>query len=88
MLQQGSRRLEAGPLFKAVLTIDDTTAHITASLNHSKELLVWFSDANIRCTLRWGEGVGGLDVIDFENPSPMEEQRIRATFAAWRREAR
>src|SRR6185312_7034486 len=54
----------------------------------SKELLAWFSDANIGCALRRGGGVGGLDVIDFADPSPMEEQRIRVAFAAWRRQVR
>jgi hypothetical protein len=32
-------------------------------------------------------GHGGVDVIDFGNPSPRQERLIRSVFASWRKEA-
>jgi hypothetical protein len=68
-----------------VLTIDETTAHVTSPAELADELLTWFQVRNIHGRRRQGEGVAGLDVIDFGNPSPAEEQRIRAAFEVWRR---
>lgn len=86
MALQATLRSHTIPLRKAVLTIDDTTAHITAPHDQAEGLFVWLCNANIHCLLRRGEGIGGLDVIDFGDPAPDKERRIRAAFAAWRRE--
>jgi hypothetical protein len=70
-----------------LLTLDDTTAHITAAAEQVRELLDWFRGASIACVLRPQAGAGGLDVIDFGDPGPAQERAIRRAFAEWRRRA-
>jgi hypothetical protein len=71
--------------FQAVLVIDETTAHITACPQQASSLYGWFQGQAMACTWKRGAGMGGLDVIDFGNPSAALEQRIHSQFAAWRR---
>ena len=70
----------AGSPCQAVLIIDDTTAHLTARQEEAAELFTWLQSKGIHCRLRPQAGVGGLDLLDFGNPSPVEERRIRAAF--------
>jgi hypothetical protein len=66
------------------LTIDDTTAHLTAPPDQARELLAWFHNKGVRCRLRPGGAIGGLDLLDFGNPSAADEQQIRRALAQWR----
>jgi hypothetical protein len=66
-----------------VLIIDETTAHLVAPGPRVGELLAWFRAGGVDCTLRLRGGVGGLDVVDFGNPSRSRERRIRELFARW-----
>jgi hypothetical protein len=68
-----------------LLTLDETTAHITAAAEQARELVDWFRAMSIACVLRRQVGAGGLDVIDFGDPSPAQERAIRRAFAQWRR---
>jgi hypothetical protein len=72
------------PPYRAELTIDDTTAHVTAPAGQGQALLGWFQGRGIACRLQPGAGAGGLDLVDFGNPSPAQEKRIRSAFADWR----
>jgi hypothetical protein len=65
------------------LTIDDTTAHITAPAALAGELLAYFRGQAIGCRVNSGGAVGGLDLIDFGNPTPAQEKHIRRVFAQW-----
>jgi hypothetical protein len=81
-----SQRVNPWPsTFRAWLVIDDTTAHITARSEQASALCAWFHRETIACIRRRGAGVGGLDVIDFGNPTPAVERRIRSLFAAWQK---
>lgn len=68
-----------------LLTLDETTAHVTADAEHAGELLDWFRAMSIVCVLRRQAGAGGLDLIDFGDPGPAQEHEIRRAFAQWRR---
>jgi hypothetical protein len=68
------------PFFPATLTIDETTAHVTAPSGLSDGLLVRMHQSGIACRLLRKKGVRGLDVIDFGNPPAEREQQIRAIF--------
>jgi hypothetical protein len=65
---------------KPALTIDATTAHVTVDPRQSGALLAWFRGQGVGCELRRPGWPGGPDLIDFGDPSPAEEQRIRAAF--------
>jgi hypothetical protein len=66
-----------------VLAIDETTAHIIAPAGQAGELVAWLRGQGIAFQFRSGAGPAGLDLIDFGNPRPAQERRIRAAFAAW-----
>jgi hypothetical protein len=66
------------------LIIDDTTAHVLAPAGRVDELLAWFRGRGIECRLRPQAGAGGLDLLDFGNPTPALEEAIRRAFADWR----
>jgi hypothetical protein len=68
------------PIFPATLTIDETTAHVTAPPRLSDALFLRMHQAGISCRLLRREGIRGLDVIDFGNPPAFQEQQIRAIF--------
>jgi hypothetical protein len=74
-------------LFRARLTIDETTAHMTAPAGQAEGLYAWFRGDGVRCRLLRGQGAAGLDVVDFGDPCPAEEHRIRRLFAVWCRAA-
>jgi hypothetical protein len=69
----------------ACLTLDETAAAVTAPPELSGELFAYFHGSGVPCSV--ASRPGGRDVIDFGNPSPDEERRIRALFAAWRESA-
>jgi hypothetical protein len=71
------------PWGKAILTIDATTAHISVSPAGAEELLAFFQGGGVSCCLRRQGAVGGLDLIDFGNPSARQERPIRVLFADW-----
>jgi hypothetical protein len=70
------------------LTIDDTTAHVTTPPGGADALMAWFQAAGVVCRLRRGGGIAGRDLIDFGNPSPSQEGRIRELFAQWQQRPR
>jgi hypothetical protein len=68
------------PVFPATLTIDETTAHVTAPPGLSDALFLRMRQSGISCRLLRAQGIRGLDVIDFGNPPASQEQQIRAIF--------
>jgi hypothetical protein len=70
------------PACGACLSIDETAAVVTAPASLSGELYAHLRAGGVTCSL--AQGLGGRDVIDLGDPSPAEERRIRALFAAWR----
>ena len=82
MMRSASQGAEQAP-YRPVLTLDDTTAHVTACPQDADDLFAWFQGQGIGCDLRRQGGVAGLDVIDFGNPSPAQEELIRAAFLRW-----
>jgi hypothetical protein len=76
-------RATAGQPRPPVLCIDDTTAHVAVDAEQAGDLLDWFRSQGVGCELCPRGTVCDLDRIDFGNPSPSEEQRIRRIFAAW-----
>jgi hypothetical protein len=84
-MMRNARQGPAQSLCKPVLIIDDTTAHLTACPEEAAELLAWFQRRGIGCSLRRQAGIGGLDLLDFGNPSPAEERLIRAVFGEWQK---
>jgi hypothetical protein len=71
------------PSPKPTLTIDVTTAHVVAAREQADALLEWFHEQMIVCVLRRGAEVTGLDLIDFGDPTPARERRIRKAFVEW-----
>jgi hypothetical protein len=71
------------PPSPATLTIDETTAHVTAPPGLSDDLFLRMRQAGICCRLLRQAGIRGLDLIDFGNPSAPQEQQIRAAFRAF-----
>ncbi len=65
------------------LTIDDTTAHLVAPASQAAELLAWFQRNGLRCRLGSEPYSRGFALIDFGDPSPAEEKRIRSAFGQW-----
>ena len=84
MADDPSRRA-APPSYQTVLTIDETTAHVSAPAAQAEALLAWFAARGLRCRLREEEGGTARAVLDFGNPVPAQERRIRAAFAEWQR---
>jgi hypothetical protein len=76
----GLTRLSRQLIFPATLTIDETTAHVTAPPGLSDALFVRMRQSGISCRLLRQEGIRGLDAIDFGNPSAAQERQIRAIF--------
>jgi hypothetical protein len=76
---------ERGPApRRPVLAIDDTTAHVVVAAGQAGELLAWFRGEGIACEILPCGAVCGSDRIDFGDPTPAQERRIRQAFAAWR----
>jgi len=69
---------------RAELVIDETTAHVAVAPTLAPELLAWFRQHHIVCSLRPQWAVGGQDLIDFGDPDAAEVDRIRDLFARWR----
>lgn len=76
-------RATAGRPRQPVLCIDETTAHVEVDPEQTGDLLARFRSEGISCDLCPRGTVCDLDRIDFGNPSPAEEQRIRRVFALW-----
>jgi hypothetical protein len=68
-----------------VLSIDTNTAHVLVDPGQTEALLAWFRGKGVGCEVRRPGWPGGPDLIDFGNPSPSEERRIRAAFAEWQK---
>jgi hypothetical protein len=71
------------PPSPATLTIDETTAHVTAPPGLSDDLFLRMRRASLPCRLLRQAGVRGLDLIDFGDPSAPLERQIRAAFRAF-----
>jgi hypothetical protein len=75
------------PAQKITLVIDETTAHLETPPELSEVFLAWFRGHGIACSVLPQKGHGGSGVIDFGDPSPAEERRIRTLLAGSGRDA-
>lgn len=66
----------------ACLTLNEVAAAVNAPPELSGDLREYFQESGVRCSV--ARLPCGREVIDFGDPSPDEERRIRALFAAWR----
>jgi hypothetical protein len=77
-----------GEFSRPVLTIDAVAAEVVVSPGQADELFAWFQGQGVQGDLQRRRGLRGRDVIDFGNPTPAEERRIRRLFAEWERRKR
>jgi hypothetical protein len=73
---------------RPVLTIDAVAAEVVVSPGQADELFAWFQSQGVQSNLQRRRGLRGRDVIDFGNPAPAQERRIRRLFAEWERRKR
>jgi hypothetical protein len=77
--------LDRSPPYDAWLILDKTAAVVFVPPSQAESLYDRFRKSGLSCTHLPGHC--GADVIDFGNPSSIQEQLIRTVFDSWRKDA-